>query len=565
LPNSVNNSAKMKVKLIRLALLGSLLGMTFYTLRGEVEVPDLAVQSVHLLKKSIEDLLPDIQDEDTSLAIEQTSLNLEPYQELHNERERWNEMRQLIESGRPLYGPLPSEIAVSTSPIGRLAPAVPPPPGFTVQLPYESRLTVSGKKTIGMIYRSTRYSNSAYATTQGVPSGQSSFELQQSLQVRINGQIGRKVTVNVDFDDTKTDKKDISIVYKGDPDEVVQRAAFGDINLSLPQTEFAGYNKQVFGASVELKYKALKGYFIGSRTKGETETKEFVGNVILQRLNIPDTSYVRHRYYNYLALNPQPNNDRGIDLNQLKVYIDTRDSTRLGPQYSSITVDQSLITNLPSGSSTTYRGTFLLLAAGIDYTVDPSSGVITFKNPLTKESIVAIDYLPPGITDPTQTIAQTRGQTTPVIPNPPNVPGMPKVIKWDESAITQIPNTEELTHYNLGATKIVRDNNQGNFTLQLRDLGNTNIGPSVGVQYLPNNSGQIVVDFEAGTFTLKRRLDNNNPASPFSSVYFFTPSPQSSFFVEYRARVKTYTLRPNIVLNSERITMNGRVVVRDVV
>jgi len=50
----------------------------------------------------------------------------------------------------------------------------------------------------------------------------------------------------------------------------------------------------VFGAEAELKYKALRGYVIGSRTKGETETKEFVGNVILNRINIPDTSYVRH-------------------------------------------------------------------------------------------------------------------------------------------------------------------------------------------------------------------------------------------------------------------------------
>ena len=55
------------------------------------------------------------------------------------------EALRLIESGQPLVGPLPSEIAVSTGPIGRLAPAVPPPPGFTVQLPYESRLTVSGR------------------------------------------------------------------------------------------------------------------------------------------------------------------------------------------------------------------------------------------------------------------------------------------------------------------------------------------------------------------------------------------------------------------------------------
>src|SRR5205807_7404460 len=242
----------MRRRLLLYALSTGLLCTAFYTLHGETDVPDLVLQSIHLLRKPIEELLPDLQDQDTTQAVEEAALDLDPYQDLRNERERWNEMRRLIEAGQPLYGPLPSEIAVSTSPVGRLAPAIPPPPGFTVQLPYESRLTVSGRKTIGMIYRSTHYSNSSFATTQGVPSGQSSFELQQSLQVRINGQIGRKVTVNVDFDDTKTDKKDISIVYKGDPDEVVQRAAFGDINLSLPQTEFAGYSKQVFGAMAEL-------------------------------------------------------------------------------------------------------------------------------------------------------------------------------------------------------------------------------------------------------------------------------------------------------------------------
>src|SRR4029077_15656101 len=123
---------------------------------------------------------------------------------------------------------------------------------------------------------------------------------------RINGQIGHKVTVNVDFDDTKEDKKDISIVYKGDPDELVQRAAFGDITLSLPQTEFAGYNKQLFGASIEMKYKALHAYGIASRTKGQTETKEFTGSFITQRLNVQDTSSLRHKYYNVTKLKLTP-------------------------------------------------------------------------------------------------------------------------------------------------------------------------------------------------------------------------------------------------------------------
>ena len=63
---------------------------------------------------------------------------------------------------------------------------------------------------------------------------------------------------------------------------------------------------------------------------------------------------------------------------------------------------------------------------------------------------------------------------------------------------------------------------------------------------------------------LTKRLDNNNPASTYAPVYFFTPTSQSSFFVEFSARVKTYTLRSNIVLNSEHITLDGRTLVRDV-
>lgn len=539
----------LRTVLLRVGLPAGLLLIAFYSLRGDNSFPDAVLDSVRLLKKPLEDLLPDLQEPDdaTAESIRQATLDLEPYLDLRNRRERWNEMRSLIEAGQPLFQPLPSEVIFSTAPTGRLAPAVPPPPGFTVQLPYESRLTVSGRKTIGIAYRSTQYSNSSYAAAQGIPSGQSSFELQQQLQVRINGQIGRKVTVNVDFDDTKQDKKDISIVYKGDTDEIVQRAAFGDINLSLPQTEFAGYSKQVFGASAELKYKALRGYAIGSRTKGQSETKEFLGNVILQRQSIPDTAYIRRRFYNYTLLTGGAG-DKPVNLSTLKVYLDTRDNSRPPAGLVPLTVDQSLIPNLPGATFNLYSGSFTLLAQGVDYTVDPSSGVITFRQTLTNTSVVAVDYTIPGA----NTLLSNSGRSANA--------GLLKAVKWDESQITLIPTTEELTHYSIGSTKIVRDNGQGNFILQLRDLGNNPIGQNVGIQYLSNNSGQIIVDFEGGAFSLTRRL----PSPQFDSVYTPTPNTQSSFFVEYRSRVKTYTLRPNIVLNSERITLNGRPLARDV-
>jgi hypothetical protein len=546
----------MKGIVARWALFLGLSALSFYTLHGDTSVPDLALQSVKLLKKSIEELLPDLQktqEPETAEAVQSATLELEPYQDLHNERERWNEMRHLIEAGQPLFTPLPSEqeIKYSSGTTGRLAPQHIDEPGFKIRLPYESSLSVSGRKTIGTIFRSSNYSNSTYAANQGLASSQSNFELQQQLQVRINGLIGRKVTVNVDFDDTKEDKKDISIVYKGDPDEIVQRAAFGDINLSLPQTEFAGYSKQVFGASAEVKYKALRGYFIGSRTKGQTETKEFVGNVILQRLNIPDTAYIRRKYYNYTQLYTDASHTSKRDADKtnnlaslnMKVFLDTRDVTRPTASLTTRTPYPDLL-----NPTTNYTGQFIQLAQGVDYTVDPSSGVITLRTPVAQNAVIAIDYTPPGAT---LSLAAQHGSDS-------------ILLKYDENVVaaTGLPQTEEVTHYNIGIQKIVRDNGQGNFTLQLRDLGNNPIGQNVGVQYLPNNAGQIYVDFEGGVFTLKKRLDASAPQ--YAPVYNFTPTTQSSFFIEFRSRVKTYVLRPNIVINSERIIINGRPLVRDV-
>src|SRR5204862_1435247 len=91
--------------------------------------------------------------------------------------------------------------------------------------------------------------------------------------------------------------------------------------------------------SAELKYKALRGYVIGSRTKGESETKEFVGNVILQRLDINDISYIRRRFYRYTNLGQGQGsnsgaNDTNIPISNITVYLDNRDVARSSASYT---------------------------------------------------------------------------------------------------------------------------------------------------------------------------------------------------------------------------------------
>jgi hypothetical protein len=231
--------------------------------------------------------------------------------------------------------------------------------------------------------------------------------------------------------------------------------------------------------------------------------------------------------------------------------LDNRDITRppqlftnaQGQNFANYTLDPSLLP-LSQQPTTPQVGNFVQLAPGTDYTVDPTSGVITFKNPIPLNSLVGIDAV---------------GANGIRLSSTGSSPGVLKMLKFDESALPQIPVTEDLTHYNVGATQIVRDNGQGNFTLQLRDLNNNPIGQSLSppVTYLPNNVGDIIMNFQTGIFYLRQPL-------PYPSVYLNSPTSQSSFFIEFQAKVKTYTLRPNIVLNSEQITLGGRLLKRDV-
>src|SRR5258708_38514151 len=93
---------------LRYGLLPALLCISFYALRAENKIPQYVLDTYSLLKKPVEALLPDLDEKHTQQEelAENAPLDLEPYQELHNQRVRWNEMRSLIEAGQPLFTPL---------------------------------------------------------------------------------------------------------------------------------------------------------------------------------------------------------------------------------------------------------------------------------------------------------------------------------------------------------------------------------------------------------------------------------------------------------------------------
>jgi hypothetical protein len=443
---------------------------------------------------------------------------LEEKQVLSYSRKGWNRVRSALEEGRPLVEEEKHAVAVSSA----AKPAAQPlPPGLAVELPYESQLYISGRKLIGVNYKATIYDKPDPTTRIN----SSSFDMNQELQVRIKGRVGRKINVNVDFDDTKDDKRDISVVYKGDPDEVVQEAAFGDITMTLPSTEFVGYSRQLFGVKVDAKYKKLRTWGFFSRTKGLSEIKKFTGNTKLDRRTIPDTGYIGLKYY-LLRFNSDV-----IKNGTVKVYQDDRNTANNNVNTSSNTIVESL-----SSPPTYYTGNFDLLVAGQDYTIDYERGIIAFRNRLGSNYVIAIDY------------QRTDGT---FLSQSGTISGAPKIIKEETNNVAI--SRELRTFYNLGNVKIIRDNGRGNFILKVEDLNGAQPASTKTGQTTPVYPANINVDFEAGVFNFDPPIN-----APFPDDVYTSGNHHFNILTEYHYRVKFITLRAGIVPQSERVVMDGK-------
>ncbi|MBN1621348.1 MAG: hypothetical protein JW871_02010, partial [Endomicrobiales bacterium] len=467
---------------------------------------------------------------------------LEEKDVLYFTRERWEDLRRSIEEGVPL-----EEEGVVVSTVSRPAPP-PLPPGLAVELPYESQLSISGRKTIGVSFKSIIYEKEEDQKRQN----QTTFDMAQELQVRIKGRVGRKINVNVDFDDTTADKRDISIVYKGDPDEIVQEAAFGDITMTLPSTEFVGYSRQLFGIKVHTKYRGLKSWGFFSRTKGLSEIKRFEGTTKLESKTIYDYAYIDRKYYLI-----QFGNDV-IKSGTVRVYVDDRNPNNNNINTSTATTVQTKIDSLTTLGAV-HTGDFDLLTVGKDYTVDYNYGFIQFRYPITKNYVVAVDYEKED-----GTLLSSDNGRWKIIKDENNRAGITRVLK---------------TFYNLGHVKIMRDLGHGNFILRVQDLDNVIPVEIEGGKPTPEYSNtntyskdttpRIRVDFDSGIFYITAP-DGNLNVQPFHNVLYSGSYEQAvrnhkyNIFAEYRYRIKEYPLRPGIVPQSERVVLDGQTLQRDI-
>ncbi len=428
----------------------------------------------------------------------------------------------------------------------------------TLSLPlYGTSIALTGRYVLGVKFSEKKYKTDPKSTVQDRDAH--NMELDQQLQLKMQGKILDRVFVDIDYDDKREEEKTISVAYRGKPGEFIQLAEFGDIDLALPQTEFISYEKQLFGAKMHLQHKNANLYLIGSQTKGSSKQKRFVGSSVSEIVSLEDKNYIRRTYYDLTFggnVKPRVQDDGSgtippdrtayddwrvemgsISAGSEEIYLDNNATS-----YTYVPVDKTA-EDLQGGG--TFEAKWELLTRGIDYTIDYAQGIITFKRSIKADAAIAVDYL------------NTRGER---LSSKMGTAGRIKLIKTPNDRPLASGGTDQIgyklelkTYYNIGAQKITPDNGRGNFILQLQDAN----GQQYASTYFayPTN---VTVDFNTGVFYLDFRLND-------AGLYENTPvsSRNLKFKIQYESTVKTYFVESGIVVQSETVKLNGRKLARN--
>ncbi len=233
------------------------------------------------------------------------------------------------------------------------------------------------------------------------------IDIEQTQRFDLEGKIGEKLTLNA-TQDSEADfnfENDLTIKWEGDKNDILQLAEAGNINLSLPSTQFvsvgSGKSEGLFGLKTVHQFGPLEIQSIMSREQVKKSAKSFSGGQTSEFNYSNDYNFIKDKYFfieqkfksQYYPLKVNNGNlvhsynPNGIiyDYEIYKKSITSNDDGVLDIVYGTAFI------NPQDSSSTQISGNWKKLFEGQDYEIDRLLGYVRL-NTISSQEAVAISY-----------------------------------------------------------------------------------------------------------------------------------------------------------------------------
>lgn len=178
-------------------------------------------------------------------------------------------------------------------------------------------IRISGQLNIQIGGRSESRGDFIGNEVQQEPSLFPSLEMEQSMRVNLDGQVGEKIKVRVRHDSEQIggEATEVKLAFEGDEDDIIQTIRAGDIDITLPGSRLLGVGASkggLFGVKVEGAVGPVEFTALTSKEQSQSNEQTFSQNSQTENeLTIEADQFAKHRFF--LLNAPRPVYFEGFD------------------------------------------------------------------------------------------------------------------------------------------------------------------------------------------------------------------------------------------------------------
>lgn len=180
--------------------------------------------------------------------------------------------------------------------------------GFAVDVPggdQSAFRTIFGKNEVALTVNGTsnvnlgmRYDQNDLRASSNGDGSTLAPDFGQELNLNVAGTIGDKLTVNVNYDTQSTFdfENQVSLVYEGYEDDIIQRIEAGNVFLQTPATLIRG-GQRLFGLRTDLQFGPLALTAVASQQDGQSVDVEIESGANVQAFDLAPFEYEDNQHF----------------------------------------------------------------------------------------------------------------------------------------------------------------------------------------------------------------------------------------------------------------------------